>query len=303
MPLLLAIFTALLFSKCYYLMLAYLIFVFIDTAPEGGGRKLSFIRSLKLWTWLADFFPMTLVKTAELDPSRNYIFGYHPHGIISIGAFTMFGTEARGVSKVFPGIDINVLTLSSNFSVPFFRDLLLSLGFCSVSKTSIESILSRSPGSSCMIVPGGAAESLYAFPGKYDLVIKKRLGIIKMAMKSGAPLIPVLCFGENDVWDQVSNPKGSVLRTIQEKFQKYASFAPPLFHGRGILQYDYGIVPHRRNVVAVVGKPVEVEMKGEPSVEELREVQARYLGELRGIWEEYKDVYAPNRKGELEFVE
>ena len=26
------------------------------------------------------YFPMSLTRTAKLDPKRNYIFGHHPHG-------------------------------------------------------------------------------------------------------------------------------------------------------------------------------------------------------------------------------
>lgn len=48
-----------------------------------------------------------------------------------------------------------------------------------------------------MIVVGGAAEALYAFPGKYDLVLKKRLGFIRVAIRNGACLVPVISFGEN----------------------------------------------------------------------------------------------------------
>lgn len=29
---------------------------------------------------MKDYFPIALVKTADLDPSKNYVFGYHPHG-------------------------------------------------------------------------------------------------------------------------------------------------------------------------------------------------------------------------------
>lgn len=65
---------------------------------------------------MSNFFPMRLVKTCDLDPKGNYMFAYHPHGIISLGAFCMFGTEARSFSSVFPGIDLRVLTLSSNFT-------------------------------------------------------------------------------------------------------------------------------------------------------------------------------------------
>lgn len=46
---------------------------------------------------------MTLVETAELDPEKTYVFGFHPHGIISMSAFISFATEALNVSKKFPG--------------------------------------------------------------------------------------------------------------------------------------------------------------------------------------------------------
>jgi hypothetical protein len=46
---------------------------------------------------------MSLVKTAELEPSKGYVFGFHPHGIISMSAFVAFATEGLQVSKTFPG--------------------------------------------------------------------------------------------------------------------------------------------------------------------------------------------------------
>jgi len=68
-----------------------------------------------------------------------------------------------------------------------------------------------------------------------------------------ASLVPVFAFGENDLFNQVSNPRGSRLRDIQLKIQKKVAFAPVLFHGRGIFQYTFGLLPHRKPV-NVVGK-------------------------------------------------
>ncbi|KAJ3078074.1 diacylglycerol O-acyltransferase 1, partial [Quaeritorhiza haematococci] len=208
--------------------------------------------------------------------------------IIGLGAFTNFGTEANDFSKLFPGIDLRVMTLATNFRVPFFRDILLSLGFVSVSRRSCDNILSQGPGNSCMIVVGGAAEALYAFPGTFDLVIKKRLGFIKVALRQGACLVPVMAFGENDLWDQVPNPKGSLLRKIQQAFQKYMTFSPPLFHGRGMFQYDLGILPHRRPVVSVVGAPIECPKIPHPSEEVVLEYQKKYFDGLQELFDEYK---------------
>ena len=66
-------------------------------------------------------------------------------------------------------------------------------------------------------------------------------------------LVPVFAFGENNLFNQVKNPPGSTLRKVQEKIQSKIAFAPTLFYGRGVFQYTFGMIPHRRPV-NVVGK-------------------------------------------------
>ena len=84
----------------FYGALAYLIFVYLDPAPSMGGRKSMWMRKLTFWKLIRDFFPIKLQKTVELDPSKNYVFGYHPHGIIGVGAMVNFGTEANHFSSM-----------------------------------------------------------------------------------------------------------------------------------------------------------------------------------------------------------
>lgn len=79
-----------------------------------------------------------------------------------------------GFSEQFPGIIPHLLTLSSNFRVPFYREVILALGICSVSKQSCSNILKGGPGQAITIVVGGAAESLSARPGTADLTLRKR---------------------------------------------------------------------------------------------------------------------------------
>lgn len=62
--------------------------------------RFQWVRRWCLWKHYRDFFPVHLIKTAELDPSKNYILGYHPHGVLSAGAFCHFSTEGSDFSKV-----------------------------------------------------------------------------------------------------------------------------------------------------------------------------------------------------------
>ncbi|KAI0305803.1 DAGAT-domain-containing protein [Multifurca ochricompacta] len=294
-------------------MIAYIIWIHIDSTPERGGRMSPWFRSIRFWKFFAEYYPASYKKASicflslgfyaissriwqerDLPADRPYLFGYHPHGIISI--------DSTGFSRGFPGVRPHLLTLNSNFTVPFYREILLLLGVCSVSKRSCERILRKGNGSAIAIVVGGAAESLSAHPGTADLTLRKRLGFIKLAIREGADLVPVFSFGENDIYEQMPNEKGTTLYAIQKKFQNIFGFTLPLFHGRGILNYNWGLLPYRRQIIAVVGRPVHVQKMEKPNVEQIREVQEAYIAELMRIWNTYKDEFARTRTRELSII-
>ena len=50
-----------------------------------------------------DYFPVSMVKKADLDPGRNYLFGSHPHGVICFGAIMSFVVDNRQFRELFPG--------------------------------------------------------------------------------------------------------------------------------------------------------------------------------------------------------
>jgi 2-acylglycerol O-acyltransferase 2 len=174
------------------------------------------------------------MQEGDLDPKGNYIMSYHPHGIISMAAFANFATEATGFSQQFPGIVPSLLTLASNFRLPLYRDFMMSCGMCSVSRHSCETILRSGPGRSIVIVTGGASESLSARPGTNDLTLKKRLGFIRLAIRNNASLVPMFSFGENDLYEQYDNKKGSLIWRYQKWVQRLTGFTIPLAHARGI---------------------------------------------------------------------
>lgn len=108
-----ATFLVLLITPLSIFSMAYIAFYFLwdfDISARGG-RRVNFLRNLTIWKYYCSYFPITLVKTAELDAEKNYIMGYHPHGVVSSGAFGSFATEGVNFSKTFPGITPHLLTL------------------------------------------------------------------------------------------------------------------------------------------------------------------------------------------------
>ena len=259
------------------LLIPYLIYVLYSNSHRDGSSPVirsSLFRSLPMWRLLTGYFPLNLHRSSPLPLDRNYIFTYHPHGIISHGAFGHFCTEGTtGFEKLFPGIKNTLLTLESNFRIPFYREYLLKLGLASVSRRSCEALLrgegetkqswlarkiSKSPpprpvpgGRAITIAVGGARESLEAIPGTMKLVLKRRRGFLKIAIRENAGVVPVLSFGENDLYDQMIPSSNSLIRRLQMLVKKTAGFTVPLFHARGVFNYDVGFLPYRREVNTV----------------------------------------------------
>nr|OQO20093.1 hypothetical protein B0A51_13926 [Rachicladosporium sp. CCFEE 5018] len=293
------------------ILLPYLIYVLLSNAGASGdlSHRSDRWRYSKIWSLFASYFPARLHRTVELEPTRKYIFGYHPHGIISHGAFAAFATEALGFHQLFPGITNTLLTLDTNFRIPLYRDYALRMGLASVSRESCENILSKGGpngegmGRAITIVVGGARESLDAKPGTLRLVLKRRKGFVKLAIRSGADLCPVLAFGENDVYEQVDSTAHPYLHRFQLLVKKFAGFTVPLFHARGIFNYDVGMMPYRRPINVVVGRPIEILQSKTPDPAYVDQIHQRYQDELLRIWDEWKDTFARQRLGELEIVE
>ncbi|XP_054979274.1 2-acylglycerol O-acyltransferase 1 [Sorex araneus] len=287
------IFVILVIYNYWFLYIPYLTWMSFDWyTPEKGGRRLDWVRNMIVWRYLKEYFPIHLIKTQDLDPSHNYIFGFHPHGVLVAGAFGNFCNNHSSFKELFPGFTMYLHTLSYWFSFPFFREFMLSLGTVSASKRSLSHILSKEGGRNIStIVIGGAKESLYAHPGNFTLYLLHRKGFAKVALTHGAHLVPVFSFGENDVFKQVSNPKGSWLRTVQDKLQSIMGFALPLFYGRGIFQYNFGFVPYRTPIHTIVGRPIPVQQTENPSQEQIDELHRTYLEELGKLFEEHKGKY------------
>lgn len=159
-------------------------------------------------------------------------------------------------SSYYPNIDIRYVTLKSNFYMPFFREIVIRLGCIDAESRTISACLGR--GTSVLLMVGGAEEAFYARPGSVDLVLKKRKGFVRLALRAGAAIVPMYLFGENELYDQVELPPGSWGRRAQDAFKRFTGVAMPLFKGRGILQYSWGLLPRRVPLVTVMGDPIDL---------------------------------------------
>jgi len=111
-------------------------------------------------------------------------------------------------------------------------------------------------------------------------------------LKCGADLLPSFSFGEQLIYNYPKNPAGSLLRRFQEGAKSLLSFSPVIFFGRGIFQYSFGILPHRRPINVVIGSPIPVGGPIEnPTKAEVDELHEKYMKALEMLYNEYNDRY------------
>nr|XP_020731760.1 2-acylglycerol O-acyltransferase 3-like isoform X2 [Odocoileus virginianus texanus] len=315
----------LLFTSLWWLSALYAVWLFLDwDTPCQGGRRSQWMRNWVPWKQLRDYFPIKLIKTAELPSSRNCVLVTHPHGILSIGVFCNFCAEVTGSSQQFPRLQFSLAILNSLFYLPVYRDYVMSYGTrlkltvegqevaleqrfcilagrgagdrgtCSVNHQSLDFILSQPQlGQAVLILVGGALEALHAVPGEHRLTLWNRKCFVRLALRHGASLVPVYSFGENDIFRVKVFAPDSWQRLFQVTIKKLLSFSPCIFWGRGLFSAkSWGLVPLARPITTVVGRPIPVPQCPQPTEEQVDHYHTLYTKVLEQLFEEHRRAVA-----------
>ncbi|XP_076288415.1 2-acylglycerol O-acyltransferase 1 [Lasioglossum baleicum] len=286
-----------------YFVLLYFVWMYYDwdTCNQGGRgyRWTSWLRNCAWMRYVCNYFPLKLVKTVDLDPTKNYLFCSFPHGILSTGIFGAFGSDILGCKELFPGLEFRVVVLDQHFRIPFFRDYVAATGGVSSTAKSLNYLASVKPekpytGRGTILIVGGASESLECQPRTYRILVRRRKGFVKIALKNGTPLVPVFSFGETDIYDQLYGSEGSTLRRAQNYIRKKVGMAPIILMGRGFFQYSFGIIAQRRPITVVVGSPIDLPKIPEPTAEQIDEYHEIFVQRLVELFENNKHKYVEN---------
>ena len=72
----------------------------------------------RLSKYFKDYFPIELVKTADLNPDGKYLLCSHPHGTIPAGINIATATNYCGWNEKFPGTYSILLHIVDNINWP-----------------------------------------------------------------------------------------------------------------------------------------------------------------------------------------
>lgn len=147
-------------------------------------------------------------------------------------------------------------------------------------------------GNAVGLIAGGAREANCFAPNAYRCVIAKRRGFVRIALEAGASLVPVISFGENNVYKAIDCQNFSP--PIKRLIAKYINKNHLILNGRGFFQYSFGIVPVRSPVVTVVGGAINLKKTPNPSIEEIERVHKDFCTKLTELFETHKIKYVEN---------
>ncbi len=127
-----------------------------------------------------------------------------------------------------------------------------------------------------VLVPGGVQEVLYMEHGKEVVYLSTRTGFVRLAVKHGAPLVPVFAFGQTRTYDWVRPGPPLVPNWLVERVSRTFGAVPIGMFGR------YGSsMPHRAPMTVVIGRPIEVPQMDEPPKELVEQLLQRFIEDIK----------------------
>lgn len=217
---------------------------------------------------------------------RPQIMVAPPHGVFPYGNILAMLVYPTLCGSTFRG-----LAASSALRPPIFKQILRSIGVIDASRHIARKALED--GDSLGISTGGVAEVFETNEKDECILLKERIGLIKLAIRTGSDLVPCYLFGNTKLlscWSGEGIPKA---KSILEYISRKVGFALIIIYGR------FGIpVPRRVPILAVLGTPIPTyQIKNEdPTPEQIEQIQSLLLEEMQDIFDRYKDMYGWEEK-------
>jgi len=220
------------------------------------------------------------------DPSRRYMYAWHPHGFLSCIPSCLMGEMAISGAphdRVWYGTCAPVL-----FYIPVLGEHFMMSNARPVDKRTLERILGHKNGHSIALQPGGMKEQAATRHDQEQAFFPKRLGFIRLAIKHQTPLMPLYIFGENQLYRRIDG-----FGWLTKLVYKLTGLTLPIFTSKFGLPMCL-LTPITTPIHIRYGNPIEVGPQAdEPSDACVNEVFERYLTELQRLFTAHASTCLP----------
>jgi 1-acyl-sn-glycerol-3-phosphate acyltransferase len=278
------------FAIYYFGGLQYLVYAVSVLAPLAV-IKIKF-QNKHLYSWAChgflQYFSFKVLFDDYIPENRASILVAPPHGVFPFGnIITMLAFPSIN------GFPFSGVASSAALRTPIFRQVLEYIGVVDADRETCNRVLSR--GGVIGISTGGVAEVFETDPDHNDgegdecIVLKSRKGLCKLALRTGADVVPCYLFGNTKLYSLYT---GGPLASINKTLSRAIGFAIILFWGRWFLP-----VPFREPVLGVLTKPIIVKkVEGEPTQDQIDTLHAELCKRMIDLFNKYKVVYGWKKK-------
>jgi 1-acyl-sn-glycerol-3-phosphate acyltransferase len=237
------------------------------------------------------YFNVQVVWPASLQrpalTQTPVIFCAIPHGVAP------FGVTAYPLwSKLWNDKVCHWTTAPIVLSLPIISSYMKKIGFIPAKAKNIMETLTKKEENVGVILDG-IEGMFYTSENEERAPILRRKGIIKIALRAGAPIVPVYAFGHTSLYTIWQDPFG-ILKAISVALD--AALIP--FFGRF---YWFLGPPSRVPVTVCLGEPVNCPQTAEPTQEDIDKYHRKLLDSFEKAFEQHKAACGcPTKK--LKFV-
>ena len=136
------------------------------------------------------------------------------------------------------------------------------------------------------LLPGGVAEVFQSTPGRNAIVFKSRFGLVKLAIESGAELLPCYVFGGTDFFNNLATGDG-FLSNLSRKWKMGITF----FSGYLGLPF----LPFVPRITLCIAEPISIpggKWKGEGKIPDdhplIKQIHDEYISSIQKLFDKYK---------------
>jgi hypothetical protein len=207
-------------------------------------------------------------RNPDVSSEGKYIYMWHPHGVFTTSQFFHIGTK---LTEWPSDLKVKGTAFNGLLMLPFMSEFFEELGAVPTEFHAMKKTLETT---SLSVAPGGMREMLH--PG--SAILSKRKGIFRMALETGASLVPVISVGEDALCQIVELPSW-----IQDFFEPYdACICIPNMKSlvKLLTIFHKPVTP----VISVMGAPIAVKKNETPSEKDISELRTRYIKELKELY-------------------
>lgn len=183
-------------NSILFLGILFYVLSYIDPASKRGNRNWEWFRRLKIWRFLWNWwFPISYHwQYHRFQRNAKYIFIVHPNPY-NLGMFTGLGLHGDQETMT----SLNLLWMAPAFllKIPILRDVLLWSGTVDHDQGNLIDLMNR--GHSVAMCPNGMKDALMIEDDSI-CISKARREIFAFACETGAELVPVLIYGEAELY-------------------------------------------------------------------------------------------------------